>query len=107
MHIDTDHPQRRREFESVLGLEHARLSEAGFYKQALEQARRIGEPRQMALCCINLWRFGSEGGATGGPSANLRRLAREQLLGLLRGRLDLKETLMRDAPATMTKMLAG
>lgn len=101
-----EHPERRRELEAALGMERFAPSAAAFYLDACEQGKRIGDPRQLALCYLNLWRFGTDGSHETGPLVAIQRMGREKLLDLLRGRRDLKELLMRDAPDAIAKMLA-
>lgn len=100
-----DHPSRRPEFEAVLTPGREKLSDAGFFVKAYEHAKSIGEPRQLAICCVNLWRFCAELGASFGAHAVLQRTAREELIQLLRGRQDLRATLDLDVPKTLARML--
>lgn len=51
-----DHPHLRAKF-AELGFESQPLPSLGFYQETLREAKRLGEPRQIALCAINLWRF--------------------------------------------------
>jgi hypothetical protein len=102
-----DHPRRRRQFEAVLAMDRFCVSQVDFYADACQQARRIGEPRQMALSCINLWRYAAEGGrGTENALAAFQRKAREHVLDLLRGRPELRATLVVDAPEAMERLLA-
>jgi len=101
-----DHPGLRQEFESVLCMDRYSLSEVDFYVDACKQARLIGEPRQIALSCVNLWRFAVDGCGPAHICAALERKARDHVLELLRGRFDLRATLLADAPEAMAKLLA-
>jgi len=101
-----DHPGRRKEFESALGMDRFSLSEADFYVDACKQARLIGEPRQMAPSCINLWRLAADGCGATHACVKLQRKARDHVLDLLRGRSDLRATLVADAPEAMARLLA-
>lgn len=99
-------PDRRAEFESELAFELPGLSEPDFYVDALRQAERLGERRQWALCCVNLWRFAKL--HTSNPvSASLLREARRQLLDLLQTHPDLRQTLQVDAPDVLPEMVGA
>jgi hypothetical protein len=101
-----DHPGQRQEFEAALGMDRFSLAEVDFYVEACQHARLIGEPRQMALSCINLWRFAAEGCGIANVCATLQRKARDHVLDLLRGRPNLTATLAADAPEVMERLLA-
>lgn len=101
-----DHPGRRGEFETALSMDRFSLSQVDFYVDACKQARLISEPRQMALCCINLWRYAAEGRGAANALAAIQRKARDDVLDLLRGRPELMATLMADAPEAMARLLA-
>ncbi len=99
-----DHPAHRAEIEQALALGQASISNAAFFEQAAVRARQVGEPRQIAICLVNQWRFAAE--VDQGPKAPAtRQQARDELLALLRCAPQLVETLKHDSPAILAKIL--
>lgn len=99
-----NNPDLRSRFEGPLAHDHASYSDVAAYAQALTFAKRLTDPRQTALCAINLWRFGAE---VQGPHAGATtcRNALTELKKLLIGRDELRATLFADAPETMKRIL--
>lgn len=90
-------PDRRAEFESELAFELPGLCTAEFYLNAVNEAAALGDARQLALCCINLWRFAQQE-APEAVAEPLLRTARERLSSVLQLQPELIETLIDDAP---------
>lgn len=99
-----DHPARRDEFEVELAFDRLGLSDSGFYVDALDQARAIGDARQLALCCVNLWRFAKQA-RPGARSASLMRQAKKQLREIVRHSPELMSTLSWDASHVLAEVL--
>lgn len=75
------HPSRRSEFERVLATGRFPISDPRLRISALETATVIGEPGQIGLCCMNLWRVAGES-PTSAESRRLKKLASESLKAL-------------------------
>jgi len=99
-----EHPEQRNDFEDALGLERAKLSEPQFYLDALRHAEKIGEERQIALCCVNVWRIADQLDGFADADA-LKKGALKRLRELVRGRSDLEATLRGDAGPLLTRIL--
>jgi len=99
-----EHPEQRNDFEDALGLERTKLSEPQFYLDSLRHAEKIGEERQIALCCVNVWRIADQLNGFAGADA-LKKGAFKRLRELLRGRSDLEATLRADAGPLLKRIL--
>ena len=99
-----DHRERRVDFENHLTMGRHAPDDKSSCAHALARAKDIGEPRQIALCAINLWRFGREI-ADAARSARTQRTARDALRAILQGREELNRTLHSDGAHTMALIL--
>ncbi len=99
-----EHPELRAQVEGSLSLGRARLSEVRFFDDALTEAKAIGEPRQIALCWVNLWRFGETCCPDADKAAAICFRARRGFREFMRGQEDLLRSLRDECGSALARM---